>query len=99
MSCNNDAVLWAALPEDQLLAEWHEGGVLVYSALSNETHFLNNTAAEILRLLQTEPMTLAGVIAGICSRFRTEETPALIREISGVVQEFERLELICPASA
>lgn len=97
MSQINIVALWTALPEGLLVVEQFDDACLIYNSLSNETCFLNETAVEVLRLLQAKPMTVEGVIAGVCSAYNIDEGPSLIQEISNVMGEFERLELICPS--
>jgi PqqD family protein of HPr-rel-A system len=91
-----DESLWAGLPENALIWEQFGDEYVVYSRRSGETHFLNVTAAEVLKVLQSEPATLPAVVAQVCHLFDMEEEPALIQHISRVMQEFDHVGLICP---
>jgi PqqD family protein of HPr-rel-A system len=99
MNDEQASLLWGGLPGNALL--WEEFGdeYLVYNCLSGETHFLNITAAEVLKLLQAEPNTLPGLVARICAAFGMEEEPALAQFVSGLIQEFDHAGLICSIPA
>lgn len=90
------SVSWAALPAELLLWEQFGDEYVVYNRCSGETHFLNVTAAEVLRVLQEGPATLTAVVAQVCRVFDVEEEPALTQHISRVIQEFDYVGLICP---
>lgn len=88
--------VWAALPGQALLWEQFGDDCLVYNAHSGETHFLNVSAAEVLKLLQTGPMDLHSMLAELQSVFDTDDEHALAQHISRVIQEFDHAGLICP---
>lgn len=89
-------VVWTGLPERVLLWEQFDDDYLIYNARSGETHFLNASAAEILKVLQTGPMDLPSMVAELQSVFDTEDEHALVQHISRVIQEFDHAGLICP---
>jgi PqqD family protein of HPr-rel-A system len=99
MSDKQASLLWGGVPGNTLL--WEEFGdeYLVYNCLSGETHFLNITAAEVLKLLQVESNTLPVLVARICAMFDMEEEPALTQYVSGLIQEFDHAGLICSIPA
>lgn len=90
------SVAWTGLPENALLWEQFGDEYVIYNRRSGETHFLNVTAAEVLKVLQGGPATLPTVVAQVCHLFDMEEEPALIQHISRVMQEFDHVGLICP---
>jgi PqqD family protein of HPr-rel-A system len=98
MDGDKASIAWTGLPEELLLWEQFGDEYVVYNRRSGETHFLNLTAAEVLRILQGGPATLPAVAAQIRDLFdvETEEEPALIQHISRVIQEFDHVGLICP---
>lgn len=98
MHDGDESRLWTGLPEELLLWEQFGDECVVYNRRSGETHFLNVTAAEVLRMLQGGPATLPAVAAQIRDLFdvETEDEPALIQHISRVIQEFDHAGLICP---
>ncbi|WP_348758164.1 HPr-rel-A system PqqD family peptide chaperone [Candidatus Methylocalor cossyra] len=78
-------MLWESFGED----------AVVYNRRSGETHFLNCTAAETLRILQDRAATLAEVVAEIGGRFGLEPQAGLAEQVGRAIEEFERAGLIC----
>lgn len=88
--------MWVGLSEQALLWERFDDDYLVYNAHSGETHFLNISAAEVLKLLRTGPMDLPSMVAELQAVFDTDDEHALAQHISRVIQEFDHAGLICP---
>ena len=99
MSIRHESISWVGLPETALLWEQFGNEYLVYNCRSGETHFLNATAAEVLKLLQAEPSTPRALETRICTLFDMEEGIFVAQYISGVIQEFDHAGLICPFPA
>jgi PqqD family protein of HPr-rel-A system len=97
MSDKQASIAWIGLPEAALLWERFDDEYLVYNRRSGQTHFLNATAAEVLKLLQTEASTPAMLEARISKMFDMEEGISVAQYISGVIQEFDHAGLICPS--
>lgn len=96
MDYQQAATAWVGLPEAILLWEQYDEDYLVYNGHSGETHFLNVTAAEVLKSLQTGPMALPELVAELQLMFDMDDEHALAQHISRVIQEFEHVGLICP---
>jgi PqqD family protein of HPr-rel-A system len=95
MSNRNSPSLWIGVDESTLRWEQFGDGYLVYHIQSGETHFLNVTAAEILKLLQANPKTLPETVTQTCSMFNLEEDPSFAQKIGGIIREFSHVGLIC----
>lgn len=96
MSIRDESISWMGLPETALLWEQFGDEYLVYNCRSGETHFLNATAAEVLKSLQAEPSTPGALEARICALFDMEEGVSVAQYVTGLIQEFDHTGLICP---
>jgi PqqD family protein of HPr-rel-A system len=87
---------WIALSDGLLIWEEFAEELVVFNGLSGQTHFLNVTAAEILRLLQGRPHTEEELSREMAELFEQEHTSLLSEQTGRAIQEFAQEGLICP---
>ena len=84
---------WIAQRSHLQWRQWDQGEHVVYHADSGETHFLNESAAEVLRFLERQPAGIPEVMLHLRERGKlagdqTRET------IEALVDRFEDLGLV-----
>jgi PqqD family protein of HPr-rel-A system len=87
---------WGVPDPQGILWEEFEDECVVFNPLSGDTHYLNLTAAEILKLIHERPRTLKELLDAFTSLFELEEDIDLHGSVRRVLQEFEDAGLICP---
>lgn len=98
MCLDSATAVWTTLSEGGVLWARFDDEHVVYNRHSGETHYLNATAAAVLELVERGPTTLAALVAEIRGLFDMEDTQEteLCEHIRHVIQEFDRVGLICP---
>jgi PqqD family protein of HPr-rel-A system len=92
----NPATRWTGLPNHALLWEpWGEDFV-IYNTRSGETHFINATAARILKLLQEGPSSVPDMAEPLRAEIGGGDVPNLCSEISRIIRDFDQLGLVRP---
>ena len=67
---------------------------IVFNRASGQTHFLNATAGEVLRLIAHEPSDASGLVTGVSVRLGLADTRDLENGIDALLCELEQLGLI-----
>ncbi|MBE0437999.1 MAG: HPr-rel-A system PqqD family peptide chaperone [Methylomicrobium sp.] len=85
------------IPESLILciAEWDDQ-IIVYHSLSGETHYLNDFAAEALKLIQLGPFTLNSLVEDALKIFEVEDKKELEQPIKQIINQFESLGFVEP---
>jgi PqqD family protein of HPr-rel-A system len=75
---------------------WHHWGdsYAVYHTGSGQTHILDDLAAQLLKLLVSEPANLAELASRFAEAVSLEADDELYLYMENALQEFERLELV-----
>lgn len=87
---------WEVLPPCALIFEQFDQEFAVYNRLSGETHFLNESASGILKVLQEHPEVACKGMNAIAPLFGLgQDEQELIGQLAGILSEFEQTGLIC----
>lgn len=85
---------WTMAAGELIWRSWQVGEFVVYHTASGSTHLLNDFAAEILRSLDHNPMTLAELAERLSETAGCQLDNEMIEQTQAVLSEFEVLGLV-----
>ena len=85
------------VPDDNqiLLEEWNDEAV-VYNSNSGETHHLNGLSVDVLKLIQTQPVSFDALTESIRTLYQVEDNYELDPQLKELILQFDTLGLIEP---
>jgi PqqD family protein of HPr-rel-A system len=90
-------MIWHGVDKEVLLWEQFGEDYVIYHVQSGETHYLNGTAAAVLRRLQQGPASLENLAEALGLTIEAGCKPALARQLSRALQAFSHAGLAWPA--
>ncbi len=96
MKSENPSTKWHVPDDNQiLLEEWNDEAV-VYNSNSGETHQLSRLSVDVLKLIQTQPVSFDALIKSIRILYQVEDNYDLVRQLEELILQFDTLGLIEP---
>ncbi|MDB5823259.1 MAG: HPr-rel-A system PqqD family peptide chaperone [Herminiimonas sp.] len=87
-------MLWRTIRDDAILFCPLEDEVVIYDALSGDTHVIDATAAQILQALQQSPSDVTTLAQLLARQLQCETGDALNEDIEGVLADMAALSLV-----
>lgn len=85
---------WRTIGDDALeFRRWDEE-VIVYNALSGDTHLLAPSAAEILLTLQNETLDMLSLARLLAGKWQCDPTPDFLDELEMTLSDMHALSLV-----
>jgi PqqD family protein of HPr-rel-A system len=86
---------WRIIDDDALEFRcWDEEEVVVYNALSGDTHLLDALAADILLTLRHEAQDMLSLAQLLARKWQCESTPEFLEELEMMLSDMHALSLI-----
>jgi len=85
---------WRTLSDDAFLFHDWDDEVVIYDALSGDTHIIDTTAAQILQALQQSPSDVPNLAQLLAVQLQCEPGDELNQDIESVLSDMAALSLV-----
>jgi PqqD family protein of HPr-rel-A system len=85
---------WRTIRDDALIFRAWDDEVVIYNALSGDTHVIDATAAQILQALQQSPSDVQTLAQLLAVQLQCEPGDELNRDIESVLSDMAALSLV-----
>ncbi len=90
-------MMWRTSSDQVLHYRAWEDEVIVYNALSGDTHLLGLAAAQTLSTLQKLPVNIQDLVQKLASLWQAEPDEQMQQEVAEILADLTSLSLITPS--
>jgi PqqD family protein of HPr-rel-A system len=96
MKNNSLCAKWHVPKENKILLEEWDNEAVVYNSNSGETHQLDGLSVDVLKLIQTQPVSLDTLIESIHTLYQVDDNNDLEYQLKELISQFDTLGLVEP---
>lgn len=88
--------MWRAIADQGLRYRAWDNEIIVYNALSGDTHLLDLAAAQVLALLQQAPLDSPSLVQQLAGLWQAAPDEQMQHEVAEILADLAALSLIAP---